>query len=77
MEILEQKTANNVMQELIPVSKWNVYYDYPTVGALRQLIFYKDKNGFNKVVRIVGKRLYIKVSEFFKWVEDTNNFKTI
>ncbi len=58
--------------ELIPLSKWNDYYDYPTVGALRQLVFYEDTNGFNKVVRRVGKRIYIKTSEFFKWVEETN-----
>ena len=72
MQILSTENTTNLTQELIPVSKWNEYYDFPTVGALRQLIFYKDKNGFNRVIRIVGKRIYIKVSEFFKWVEDTN-----
>jgi len=57
-------------QDLIPVSKWNNYYDYPTVGALRQLIFY-DKDSFkDRVIRRINKRLYIKASEFFMWVEE-------
>lgn len=54
---------------LIPVSEWNDYYPHPTVGAIRQLIFL-DTNNFNKeVVRKIGKRIYIKTSNFFEWVE--------
>lgn len=63
---------NNFNTDFIPVSKWNKYYEYPTVGAIRQLIFYNTDNFTNKVVRKIGNRLYIKVSEFTKWVEKTN-----
>ena len=58
--------------ELIPLSEWNNYYTYPTQGSLRQLVFRENSNGFNKVLRRIGKRIYIKTSEFFKWVEETN-----
>lgn len=58
--------------DLIPVSKWNEYYEYPTVGAIRQLIFYNTDDFETKDVRKIGKRLYLKVSEFHKWVEYTN-----
>ena len=57
---------------LIPVSKWNDYYEYPTVGAIRQLIYYNTDNFETKVVRKIGNRLYIKVSEFNEWVEKIN-----
>ncbi|MBQ9688187.1 hypothetical protein IJV79_00975 [bacterium] len=56
---------------LIPVSKWNDFHPYPTVKALRQLIFFKEQNGFDKVLRKIGGRIYILESEFFKWVEET------
>lgn len=65
-ELTEKKT------ELIPLTKWNDYYDYPTVGTLRQLVFYEHSNGFSKVIRRIGCRIYIKVSAFFEWVEETN-----
>lgn len=87
---LEQVTSTTIQTpDLIPVSEWNKYYPYPSVGALRQLIhkvhlkhdlvkFKTDKgakldietNDFEKVVRRLGKRLYIKVSAFNEWVEN-------
>jgi hypothetical protein len=57
--------------KLIPVSKWNDFHPYPTVKAIRQLIFFKDENGFKKVLRKIGGRLYIVESEFFNWVQET------
>ena len=73
---ITQNTTNET-QELIPLSKWNDYYDYPTVGSLRQLVFYGNENGFNKVIRRIGCRIYIKVSAFFDWVEYTNKERAI
>lgn len=65
----KQKTA----PELIPVSEFNNFYAYPTVGSLRQLIFYNTNNFVDKVIRRIGKRLYIKAPAFFEWVEETNS----
>ena len=56
-------------KNLIPVSQWNRYHDYPTVGALRSLIFFADKNGIDECVRKIGGRLYIEENAFFEWVE--------
>lgn len=68
------KTTNTLEKELelIPLSRWNDFYKYPSVLAIRQLVFYNTSNFNNKVIRKIGKRIYIKVSEFFKWVEETN-----
>ena len=58
---------------LIPVTKWNDYHAYPTIGALRALIFNAHKNGFDKVIRRVGGRVLIKEDAFFEWVETINS----
>ena len=73
-EITITKQANEVQpkERLIPVTKWNDYYDFPKLGGLRALIFNENKNGFSKVVRRVGRRVLIKEDAFFAWVEETN-----
>ena len=77
MHVNTKKTSENsktreTNQELIPLTKWNDYFDYPTIGTLRQLVYFEDTNGFSKVIRRIGCRIYIKVSAFFEWVEETN-----
>ena len=59
----------------IPVSEWNSYYPYPKVGALRQMIYRNTDGFYDEVVRTIGKRLYISVSDFHDWIEKTNNNK--
>lgn len=56
-------------EKLIPLSKWNNYYDYPTVLAIRQLVFYNKSNFVETVIRRIGNRMYINVDAFFEWVE--------
>lgn len=63
------------MQEqdrFIPVTKWNDYHIYPSIGGLRALIFNAATNGFDKVIRRVGGRVLIKESAFFEWVDESN-----
>lgn len=58
--------------DIIPVSKWNKHFEYPTVGAIRQWMFKNTKKFNELVVRTVGTRKYIKISAFQQWVEETN-----
>ncbi len=58
--------------ELIPVTKWNQYHVWPTTSALRHLIWEADKNGFNKVIRRVGRAVLLDEEAFYQWVEDQN-----
>ena len=68
--MIEKSSEQNL--DLVPLSRYNDFYPYPSVGALRQLLFY-NTNGFaDKVIRRIGKRLYVKISAFKAWVE-TNN----
>lgn len=59
--------------DLVPLSKFNDYYDYPTVGSLRQLQFYNTYGFADKVLRKIGKRIYVKISALTEWVEESNN----
>lgn len=56
----------------IPVPDWNKYHRWPPIGGLRHLIFYAKTNGFDKVIRRVGRRILINEEAFFKWVEEQN-----
>ena len=70
----EKTTINTTQKEnfgkLIPVTKWNEYYDFPTIGGLRALIFNAKKNGFDKVIRRIGGRVLVKEDAYFDWVEE-------
>ena len=44
------------------------------VGGLRSLIFLQP-NGFEKVVRRVGRKVLLHERLFFEWVEDINTDK--
>lgn len=60
-------------KKIIPVTEWNRYHVWPTVAGLRYYIFNAEFNGFDKVVKKVGRRCLIDVEAFFKWVEERNN----
>lgn len=62
-----------IMKDLVPVSKWQETFSYPSKSALRKLIFNAETNNFNKVIKRLGNRLYISISAFNKWVEEQNN----
>lgn len=64
-----------IFPEFVPLSKFNDYFEYPSVNCIRQLRFY-NTDGFNdQVIRKVGKRLYIKIQALLDWIEDTNKIK--
>ncbi len=72
---------------LIPIERWNEFHDWPPIGGLRHLRFYSEPritakgkkipgNGFATAFKMVGKRLLIDETEFFRCVENANNSKT-
>ena len=67
MSNLPQENINQHTR-YIPVPNWEKHHEWPRIGGLRNLIFNKDKNGFDKVVKKVGKRVLIDESAFFDWV---------
>ncbi len=63
--------ASGVTGRLIPVTDWNDYHPWPPVGGLRHLIFHADSNGFDQVLRRVGRRVLIDEAAFFNWVNQS------
>lgn len=55
---------------LIPVTEWSQHHEWPPLGGLRHLIFHANENGFDKVVRRVGRRVLLDEDAFFKWVDE-------
>ena len=70
--VTENSLKELQIPELIPVSRFNDFFPYPSVGALRRCIFYSKKYKFENVIRKMGKRLYISVSAFNQWVKDNS-----
>lgn len=55
---------------IIPLSKWNEYHDYPTVGAMRQLYFKRKDNGFDYCTEkggLHGGTILINEDKYFEW----------
>lgn len=68
---------DNQPTRLIPLSKWNQYHDFPTISSLRHLVFFEEQNGFNKVIRRIGKKIYLCERSFFEWVNEQNGLTSI
>lgn len=64
--------AKEVKTRLIPVTRWNDFHQWPPIGGLRHLIFHEHSNGFDRVIRRVGRRVLLDEAEFFAWVEAQN-----
>jgi hypothetical protein len=54
---------------LLTVRQWTEQHPWPPLGGLRNLIFNSESNGFDAVVRRVGRRVLIDEAAFFGWVE--------
>ena len=67
-----REQTENEQSRLIPVTTWNNFHDWPPVGGLRHLIFNEATNGFDEVVKRVGRRVLIDEREFFRWVARQN-----
>lgn len=48
-------------------------HSWPTEHSIRWMMFNAEQNGFDKVVRRVGRRILIKENEFYNWVNSKSN----
>ncbi len=72
MEALNEKTAKAESPKLIvvPLKKWPVHFEYPTVGTLKGLCLRRRENGFNICVKMIHGRIYLDVDETLKFFRD-------
>lgn len=66
---MAENSQTSPVPRLIPLVKWPSIHGAPSIGTLRHLAFFKSTNGFDKVLRYIGKRVYIHEAEFFAWVD--------
>lgn len=59
-------------RRLIPLTTWPSHHNYPPLGQLRALVFNASKNGFDRCIRRVGKRILIDEAAYFAWVDAQN-----
>ena len=52
---------------LFTVNDWPKIHTWPSKGGLRWLIFNARQNGFDKVIRRIGRRVLIDERAFFEW----------
>jgi hypothetical protein len=74
MEITENK-INIISRRLIPLTKWPLYHTWPSIPALRNLVFNKDINGFKDVIYKCSGRILIDEEKFFRWVQERSEWK--
>ena len=47
---------------------------YPfTIGQLRHFLIHRHKNGLEMAVRKIGRRIYLRVDLFDRWIESSLN----
>jgi hypothetical protein len=70
--VIEEMKPKGAIRRLIPVNRWKHYHEWPPTAGIRHLVFHADKNGFDKVIRRVGRRVLIDEEAFFQWVDEQN-----
>jgi hypothetical protein len=65
-----KKSVEPRQTRFIPVSKWNEFHEWPPVGGMRHLIFFRNENGFAKVLKRPNRTWLIDEKAFFKWVSE-------
>lgn len=68
--LTENKNQENPKDKLYSVKQWAETHDFLTEGAIRALIFNAKKNGFDRVVKRIGGRVFISENAFYQWVDD-------
>ena len=66
----DEVAGESKQTRLIPVSKWNEFHEWPPVGGMRHLIFFRNENGFAKVLKRPNRTWLIDEKAFFKWVSE-------
>lgn len=67
-----ENSTEQLKQQNYTVSQWCKKHSWPPEGGLRHLIFHSNTNGFNNVIRRVGRRVLINEKAFFEWVDKQN-----
>ncbi len=56
---------------LIPLTKWNDYHVWPSLGGLRHLYAFRTKKECEKIFFKAAGRVLIDEEAFFDWARDS------
>lgn len=59
----------------IPISQWNRHYQWPTVSGMRNRYYQRKKFGYETAFFKEGKRVLVRVNEFWRCVENRGEKK--
>jgi hypothetical protein len=63
---MNEETKNR----LVPVTKWNQYHPWPSIGGIRHMIAHRKEKKCGHVFVKVGGRWLINENAFFSWAFD-------
>ncbi len=69
---MNTNSNENSNPRLIPLTDWPNHHAWPPMGGLRHLVFHAKSNGFDAVIRRVGRRILIDEAAFFLWIARQN-----
>jgi hypothetical protein len=55
---------------LIPLTKWNEYHVWPSLGGLRHLYAFRQAKECNQIFFKTGGRVLVDEEAFFDWARD-------
>lgn len=68
--MLEQSTL--ATNRFFTVKQFAKEKGFISESGLRWLIFNADRNGFDKVIKRIGKKIVLDYCAFESWIEETN-----
>jgi hypothetical protein len=70
--VLNNLNGGGQMPNLLTVKQFAQKHPAFSEASLRFNIFHESKNGLDKVIKRVGRKILINEEAFFAWVEDQN-----
>ena len=62
---------------LVPVTKWNQYHPWPSIGGIRHLIAHKQEKKCEQIFVKAGGRWLIDEQAFFSWVYSSKGVQNV
>jgi hypothetical protein len=70
--MIDDNQQNKKFPILLTVKDFCNKHKYPTISAMRYLIFNAEKTGFSKCIRHLGRRVLISEEKWFEYIEEIN-----
>jgi hypothetical protein len=59
---------DNDDQKIVFWKRWEKEYGEPKTGTIKYMLLNRKETGFDKCVRVINKRIYLNVSQTYKYL---------